>query len=232
MIGSDLLRVQNNGDVAPGGHLALKDAFFDPTLLSSSEEVDYNLKGLSIQKMQEVDLKEVDDLRNFLFGPPGAGGLDLASLNIQRGRDHGLPDYNSVRTAHGLPVNSFAEITSDVNLQNELRALYGESIDDIDLWVGALAEDHMPGTSVGELLATGIADQFTRLRDGDRFWYRNDPDFSASDIAVLESTKLSDIIMRNTGVIAMQADVMFVPEPGTWMLLLVGVALLWRRPAH
>jgi hypothetical protein len=168
-------------------------------------------------------------LRNFLFGPPGAGGLDLASLNIQRGRDHGLPDYNTVRAAYGLPVNSFAEITSDVDLQNELRALYGGNIDDIDLWVGALAEDHVPSTSVGELLATGIADQFKRLREGDRFWYRNDPDFSDSDIAQLESTRLSDIIMLNTGVIAMQADVMFVPEPATWMLLVVGVGVALLR---
>ena len=50
----------------------------------------------------------VDDVRNFLFGPPGAGGFDLASLNIQRGRDHGLPDYNSVREQLGLGrVESF-----------------------------------------------------------------------------------------------------------------------------
>ena len=229
MIGSDLLRVQNNGEVAPGGHLALSDAFFDPTVLSSSDELDYILKGLSIQKMEEVDTKQVDELRNFLFGPPGAGGLDLAALNIQRGRDHGLPDYNSVRAAYGLPAKSFAEITTDVDVQNELSAMYDGDINEVDLWVGVLAEDHLPGTSVGELLATGIADQFTRLRDGDRFWYRNDPEFSDSDILLLESTMLSDIIMRNTGVTAMQADVMFVPEPDSLIPFVFASILLWGR---
>lgn len=47
----------------------------------------------------------VDDMRNLLF-PSGRGqrlGMDLAALNIQRGREHGLPDYNSVRKAFDLP---------------------------------------------------------------------------------------------------------------------------------
>ncbi|MFC1758665.1 peroxidase family protein [Planctomycetota bacterium] len=226
MIGSDLLRLQNDGGIAPGGHLALRDAFFDPALLSSSDELDYLLKGMSTQQMQEIDTMEVDELRNFMFGNPGAGGLDLASLNVQRGRDHGVPDYNSVRVAYGLDVNSFEEITGDVDLQNALSTLYGGDVNDIDLWVGALAEDHLSGASVGELLATGISDQFARLRDGDRFWYGSDPEFSASDIAALESTKLSDVILRNTGVTGIQADLMFVPEPATPVPFVFAV-LLW-----
>jgi hypothetical protein len=237
MLVPELPRMQNDGTVAPGGYLPLRDAFFNPTLLSSSLELDYIVKGLATQKMQEIDTKIVDDLRNFLFGPPGAGGLDLASLNIQRGRDHGLPDYNTVRIAYGLaPAASFADITSDVNLQNELAALYGD-VEHMDLWIGALAEDHLPGASVGQLLAAGIAEQFTRLRDGDRFWYRHDPEFSQSDITQLEATRLSDIVMRNTGVTTMQSNVMFfIPEPGSFVLLVFGVvglsfagACRWRR---
>ena len=70
--------------------------------------------GAAKQVAQEVDAKVVDAVRNFLFGAPGSGGVDLVSLNIQRGRDHGLPDYNSARMAFGLPpAGSVSDITKD-----------------------------------------------------------------------------------------------------------------------
>ncbi|MEZ6072732.1 MAG: peroxidase family protein [Pirellulales bacterium] len=231
MIGGDLLRVKPDGTVAPGGSLPLRDAFFNPTVLTSADEVEFILNGLTKEMAQELDVKVIDDLRNFLFGPPGSGGLDLLSLNLQRGRDHGLADYNSVRVAYGLdPVATFADITSDVDLQLDLQSLYG-NVDDIDLWVGALAEDHLPDSSLGELLSTAIIDQFVRLRDGDRFWYRNDPEFSASDIAALEATSLSDVIMRNTAMEGMRHHIMTVPEPSalTFALLAIASGCVLRR---
>ena len=46
------------------------------------------IRGMATQLQSEVDINFVDDIRNFLFGPPGAGGFDLVCLNTARGRDH------------------------------------------------------------------------------------------------------------------------------------------------
>ena len=95
-------------------------------------------------------------------------------MDIQRGRDVGLPDYNQAREDMGLArVNSFAEITSDVAVQQALASVY-DSVDEVDAIVGGLAEDHVAGAMVGELFQTIISEQFVRLRDGDRFWYENE----------------------------------------------------------
>ncbi|MCZ6573733.1 MAG: peroxiredoxin [Planctomycetota bacterium] len=205
-----LMRLDASGFEIPQGHLALRDAFFQPARIRTEGGIDPILRGLAAQPAQEVDLLIVDDLRSFLFGPPGAGGLDLAALNIQRGRDHGLPSYNQCRVRMGLaPKTSFADVTSDAALQTALAGEYA-TVDAIDAWVGGLAEDHRPGAMVGELLWTVLRDQFQRLRDGDRFWYERV--FTGAALAELESTTLADIIRRNTGILAeLQNDVFRVP---------------------
>jgi len=45
----------------------------------------------------EVDAHFASSIQDFLFGDPGNGGSDLTARNIQRGRDHGIPDYNTCR---------------------------------------------------------------------------------------------------------------------------------------
>lgn len=188
------------------GSVALFDAFFNPTMFKQTG-VDGMLKYAASTHAERLDNQLVDSLRNFLFGPPGAGGLDLASLNIQRGRDHGLADYHTTRVAYGLPkVNKFSDITSDPALQEKLKQLY-HNVNNIDLWVGAMAEDHVPGASTGPLIRRILSDQFQRLRDGDRFWYQNI--FSGAQLAELEATKLSDIIERNSNVTGLQDNVFF-----------------------
>ncbi len=204
-----LLRLDANGDELESGPLALRDAFFAPEILAD-EGIEPLLRGLASQACQKIDARVIDDVRNFLFGPPGAGGFDLASLNIQRGRDHGLPSYNELRIAMGLPpAADFEDITTDPETVNRLRQTYA-SVDQIDPWVGGLAEDPVAGAMVGELVATILREQFELLRDGDRFWYERE--FEGRTLRRLRATRLAQIIRRNTSIRdEIQDDVFIAP---------------------
>jgi peroxidase len=137
-------------------------------------------------------------------------GIDLAALNMQRGRDHGLPSYNQVRIDYGLaPKATFADVTSNLDFQARLASAYS-SPDDMDLWVGCLAEDHFNGGLVGETMWTIFKDQFERTRDGDRFWYESylDP----TTLATVQAQTLGAMIKRNTTISTeMQDEVFHVP---------------------
>ncbi len=202
LLSDEIERLNEDGSVADS-HLSLQNAFFRPDILMAEpEQIDNIFRGMSQGLAETVDTFIVEDVRSFLFGPPGAGGLDLVSLNIQRGRDHGLPDYNTVREAYGLlKVTDFSDITSDVTLQANLTTLY-DSVDDIDLFIGGLAEDPLDGSMLGALFQAIILDQFIRLRDGDRFWYEER--LSQSDVNDIDALKLSDIIERNTDIDVIQ----------------------------
>ncbi|WOO41230.1 peroxidase family protein [Rubellicoccus peritrichatus] len=210
MLSTELLRLDVDGNVIEEGNLSLAEAFFNPDEIAAVG-IDPVLRGLASQAAQEVDTRVIDDVRNFLFGPPGAGGFDLVSLNIQRGRDHGLPSYNTVREAYGLePVTAFTEISSDTEISDGLASVYA-SPDDIDLWVGGLAEDHVEGALVGETLQAVLGDQFERLRDGDRFWYQRY--LPRRWVNMVERQTLSEIIRRNTDIgWEIQSDVFVVSE--------------------
>ena len=211
MLTPSFLRIQNDGQVAPGGPVSVIDGFNEPSKLSSSNELNLFLKGLSVEVQDEVDIKLVTDMR-IAF---------LDAFDIQRARDHGLPNYNALRQAYGLAsVTSFADITSDPSLRQALASLYPD-VNAIDPLVGALFEDHLPGAGVGPLVAAGLRVQFERLRDADRFWYERDPDFTQAELDLLRNTRLSDIIMRNTDLTNLPPNVFFVvPEPSTSFVLL------------
>jgi len=193
-----LLRLDNDENELKQGKIALKDAFFNPLLINISGGIEPFLKGMSKQVQQKLDTKIVDAVRNYLFGKPEAGGLDLATINIMRSRERGIPDYNTIREDFGLDkVKDFNDITTNTELAKNLKFLYG-NVENIDAYVGLLAEDHLNNSIFGTLLSTIMEDQFYRLREGDRFYFENDPAFSDKEIEEIKNTRLYDIIMRNT----------------------------------
>jgi hypothetical protein len=115
-----------------------------------------------------------------------------------------------VRAAYGLPaVTTFAQITSNVTVQQELAKAYPGGVDTIDPFEGGLAEDHAPGSDMGPLFTTILADQFTRLRDGDRFFYLNQS-FNQEELNVIhQGDTLAKVIENNTNITNLQSDVFF-----------------------
>jgi hypothetical protein len=196
MLSSRLLRLDSRNREIAEGHLALREAFFAPWRITEEGGIAPLLRGLAAQPAERIDPYVVDDVRSFLFGTPGAGGLDLAALNIQRGRDHGLPSYVDARATLGLSVpDGFADVSSDSGIRARLEASYG-TVEAVDVWVGGLAEDSLPGAMLGELLHTVLTVQFESLRDGDRYFYATW--FGPQLRRWIGGVRLSDVIRRNT----------------------------------
>ena len=215
VINSTIVRMGNDGEIIPEGNILLRDAFFNPPMIGKGGGIEPLLNGMASQVEQDFDTKMIHDLRNFLFGPPGSGGLDLASLNINRGRERGLPDYNKARTYFGMDhKDSFEEITANRDLSALLESVFGD-VDNIDPWVGFLAEDHMPNTLFGETVMHIMEVQFSNIRDGDRYYFENDSGLSSQEIDEIKGTRLADVIRRNSNVEGIQDDVFVARDHST-----------------
>jgi hypothetical protein len=240
-LSNKMLRLGADGQPISQGSLALADAFFTPETLLVPElgGIEAVLRGLAGQRGQEVDPFLVDGVRNMLFGrPPEEMGFDLAALNLQRGRDHGLPGYVAVRSAVLVGEPDFMEITDWTGLEavmppdviELLKGVYS-NVNAIDLWIGGLAEVHVNDGMLGQLFSAIISDQFDRLRAGDRFWYQNGM-FEPTWMEYVEDSTLGAIMARND-IAGLQANVFFVPVPGTVLLIAIGLLLMrGRTQAH
>ena len=133
--------------------------------------------GLTSQIAEREDTLLGTDIRNNLFGPMEFSLRDLGALNIMRGRDNGLPDYNTARVHLGLqPRKMWNEINPELfkrkpELLRNLMEIYSNDLNNIDVYLGGMLESV---NAPGELFSAVITEQFMRLRDADRFWFEND----------------------------------------------------------
>jgi peroxidase len=196
-------KLDNDGNVV-GPKEQLKDLFFEPPAnFTANGGADGVLRHLGSDLSQELDVKIVNDLRNFLAAPPSF--LDLAAINIQRGRDLGLGTLNDTRASLGFtPYTNFSQVTANAQVAADLQTAFG-SVNQVDLWTGGLAEDHAAGAFVGQTFQAIIARQFTALRDGDRLYYENQG-FDAKTLAQIDATTLSDVMLRDTDTKFIQGD--------------------------
>ncbi|CAN7939038.1 unnamed protein product, partial [Ixodes hexagonus] len=187
------------------------NSFWNPQEALVNDGIEPMIMGLSSQAAEREDNVIVEDLRGRVFGPLEFSRRDLMAVNIQRGRDHAIPDYKTARRLLGLPTDfsTFSEMGQKVSpllyqenaqlFDKVLPELYGNSTDLVDMWVGGLLETT---DRPGQLFQTIIRDQFRRIRDGDRFWFENNQTgfFSSDQIDRIKSLNVYDVILTATDI--------------------------------
>ncbi|XP_068594952.1 eosinophil peroxidase-like [Brachionichthys hirsutus] len=186
-------------------NVLLHRAFFTPWRAVFEDGLDSILRGLVFRpsKLNTQDQMMHDELRERLFEFSSETALDLASLNMQRGRDHGIPGYRTWRRFCNLsePSNrkQLGKVLKNKALADRLLDFYGTP-SNIDVWLGGVAEPFVPEGRVGPLFACLITTQFQVIRNGDRFWWENPGVFTEAQRRSLRSTSLARIICDNTGI--------------------------------
>ncbi|XP_041826711.1 eosinophil peroxidase [Melanotaenia boesemani] len=202
---------QNYAEDSRCPSVPLYEAFFTPWRIVFEGGIDPLLRGLIGRpaKLNTQDHMMVDALRERLFQFVLHLALDLGSLNMQRSRDHGLPGYNAWRRFCGLsqPRNQaeLGQVLNNTDLARKLLELYGTP-DNIDIWLGGVAEPFVAGGRVGPLFACLIGNQFQKIRQGDRLWFEKPGVFTQRQRSALTAARLSKIICDNTGITSVPRD--------------------------
>ncbi|XP_042233114.1 chorion peroxidase-like isoform X2 [Homarus americanus] len=154
--------------------IKLRDHFNSPHLIELQGKLDDIVRSFTQLAIQKFDSFITQDLSNHLFQTPRFNfGMDLMSLNLHRGREHGIATYNDIRQVCGLPrATSFQDITDQIDgrIVAEMQKLY-KSVDDIDFFVAGITERPVSGGLLGWTFLCVVGDQFARLKKGDRFFY-------------------------------------------------------------
>ncbi|KAM6457875.1 peroxidasin homolog isoform 1-T2 [Liasis olivaceus] len=185
------------------GHVPLHKAFFSPFRIIQEGGIDPLLRGLfGVPGKMRVPSELLNmELTEKLFSMVHSVSLDLAAINIQRGRDHGIPPYNDFRVFCNLTsAQEFDDLKNEIKnleIREKLRSLYGIT-KNIDLFPALMVEDLVPGTRVGPTLMCLLVTQFRRLRNGDRFWYENPDVFTSAQLTQIKQASLARIICDNS----------------------------------
>jgi len=171
--------------------------------------LDSLLDGLIMDVAQRVDRWYSAGMTNHMFETSAFNGFDIVSLNIQRGRDHGLAPYYKWRALCDPDENAletFDELGRGGGIFNRVY----RHVRDVDLYSGALEEQSVTRGVVGKTYACLIGRQFESLKYGDRFWYENPTSphpFSQDQIDEIEQQSLATVLCQTTGLSSVQRDV-------------------------
>ena len=107
--------------------------------------------------------------------PDNTGKLmDLAAADIIRTREFGVPRYNEFRELlHLPPVRTFEELTDNPVWAEEIRRVYKNDIDLVDLMVGLYAEPRPEGFGFSDTAFRIFVLMASRRLNSDRFFTRD-----------------------------------------------------------
>lgn len=121
LINPILYRLDEDFQPIPQGHISLHRAFFSPFRIVNEGGIDPLLRGLfGVAGKMRVSTQLLNtELTERLFSMAHAVALDLAAMNIQRGRDHGIPPYNDYRTFCNLTsAQTFEDLRNEIKNPN------------------------------------------------------------------------------------------------------------------
>ena len=126
--------------------------------------------------------------------------MDLATLDILRDRERGVPRYNDFREEMRMPrVRSFDELTNNKQWAEEIRRVYNNDIDKVDLQVGMYAEPLPPGFGFSDTAFRVFILMASRRLKSDRFFttdFRPEV-YTQAGIDWVTKTKMKDVILRH-----------------------------------
>nr|CAD7198875.1 unnamed protein product [Timema douglasi] len=172
LINPVLHRLNKTFQTIPEGDVPLHKAFFAPWRLIQEGGVDPLLRGLFTvpAKLKTPHENLNTELTEHLFQVAHAVALDLAAMNIQRGRDHGIPGYNDWRKYCNLSeAETFDDLRNEISsesVRNTLKELYGH-----------------PGDKL--------------YQNSLRFWYENPSVFKPEQLTQIKQSTLSSILCNN-----------------------------------
>lgn len=176
------------------------------------------MRGEFCDTSSKLDTNVADTLLNHLFEATAGIPVDLPALNINRGRDHGLPSYVKYRNMCGLKnADGFSDLNGEIPTEqiNLLKSVY-QDVSDIDLWIGGLSEkSRSPSALLGPTFSCIIGKEFRDLKYGDRLFYENGPNkklgtkdtsFKARELAEIKKVTLSGLICNNFDIDSIQIN--------------------------
>uniref|UniRef100_A0A183CF97 peroxidase n=1 Tax=Globodera pallida TaxID=36090 RepID=A0A183CF97_GLOPA len=187
-------RLDSAGRTIPSGGFAFVDGTLHSDHFIFQGGPDPIIRGMMSQQLKRPQ-RLTRTVTEQLFGT-----TDLGTINIQRGRDHGVPSYMRFRQLCGLSTaTTFDQLSREImssEVRTNLQRIYGTP-DRMDLFVGGLLEDPVVRGLVGPTVACIIGPQFARTRDGDRLYFENPGIFSRAQLAEIRRSSLARVICDN-----------------------------------